>query len=124
MKFKAIIPVLAATFAVTGVSMADAGDSPKRNKNRPHHSQQMQPKPNAAYSVGAGVATAGRQGATAGGLMTSGTVVGDRCGAGANTATTFGAGASYADRNSASGAATTGGSDASAQEATRRPRGC
>ena len=108
MKFKAIIPVLAATFALTGVSMAGAEDQKKKNKNRPHHSQQVQ-KPNAAYSVGAGVATAGRRGAEAGALMTSGTVVRDRCAPGANTATTVGAGATYADRKSASASLSTGG---------------
>ena len=153
MKLKSMIPALCATFAIAGVSAADA--KPKKHKRgQQHHSQQMQG--NQAGSVGAGYAIAGPGGARTSGVVASGTSTRQRCGMAANTATTFGAGASYADRRSASGAASTGGtasgsgtvaassgtdtyavrdqmgsdagasagSDASAQEATRRPRGC
>ena len=108
MKFKSIVPVLAATFAITGVSMAEAGERNKnKNKNRPEHSQQMKRAP-AGYSLGAGVATAGRQGAEAGAIIGSGARTSDRC-VGVNTATTVGAGAVHADRRSASGSVATGG---------------
>ncbi len=70
MKYKSIIPVLAATFAITGVSMADAGDRKKPKRDRDEHSQQM--KSNTAVGVGAGTATANRRGAEAGAIIAGG----------------------------------------------------
>ena len=107
MKFKSIIPVLAATFAITGVSMAEAGERSKKNKNQQHHSQQM--KSNTAVGVGAGTATAGRRGAEAGAIIAGGASTSDKCGLAAQTSTTFGTAAGYTDRKTASGAASTGG---------------
>jgi hypothetical protein len=109
MKYKSIIPVLAATFAITGVSMADAGDRNKPKRNNNHHSQQMQQRSNTAVGVGAGTATAGRRGAEAGAIVAGGASTSDRCGRAAQTATTFGTGATYTDRRTASGAGSTGG---------------
>ena len=154
MKYKSIIPVLAATFAISGVSMADAGDRKKPKRHQQHSQQQM--KSNTAVGVGAGTATAGRRGAEAGAIVAGGASTSDRCGLAAQTATTFGTGATYTDRRTASGAGSTGGtasgsgsvaassdadlwasttkegsdstvyagSSAAANEPTRRPRNC
>ena len=153
MKYKSIIPVLAATFAITGVSMADAGDRNKPKRDKQHSAQT---RTNTAVGVGAGTATAGRRGAEAGAIVAGGASTSDRCGLAAQTATTFGTGATYTDRRTASGAGSTGGtasgsgsvaassdadlwasttkegsdstvyagSSAAANEPTRRPRNC
>ena len=151
MTIKSMIPVLAATFAIAGVSAADAKPKKhKRNNDRP-----------VAASVGvtAGSAEAGRRGAEAGAVSMGGamTTSRDRCATGPNTSSTYAAGATYADRNSASAAGSTGGtasgsgtvnsssgidayatrdkqwgtdagvtggSDARAREAQTRPAGC
>ena len=152
MKLKTMIPVLCATFAIAGVSAADAKPKKhKRNHDRP-----------VAASVGVtgGSATANRRGAeakalSAGGAMTTSR---DRCATVPNTSSTYATGAVYADRrtgtaagstggtasgsgtvNSSSGidagatggdktmsadAYVTGGSDARAREAQSRPAGC
>ena len=107
MKLKSFIPVLAATLAISGVTMAEAGDRSKKNKReRPQQSQQMQG--GAAYSVGAGMSTAGRRNAEASGVVASGARP-DRFGRPPSTANTVGTGATTADRKSASAAMSTGG---------------
>jgi hypothetical protein len=152
MKLKSMVPVICATFAIAGVSAADAKPKKhKRNSDRP-----------VAASVGVtgGSAEAGRRGAradavSAGGAMTTSR---DRCATVPNTSATYATGATYADRRTASAAGSTGGtasgsgtvnssstleagatggdrtmaadayvagsSDAQARESTRRPAGC
>lgn len=106
MKLKSTIPALCAVFAIAGISAADAKPK-KQHRNQQQQSQQM---PGGAISVGAGASTANRRGAQAGALIGSGTTAGTvRCGTAPSTATTFGTGATYTDRRTASGAASTGG---------------
>jgi hypothetical protein len=151
MKLK-IIPVLCASFAIAGVSAADAKPKKhKRNNDRP-----------VAASVGGaiGSAEANRRGAQASGGALGGamTTSRDRCATVPNTTATTAAGAVYADRRTASAAGTTSGTasgsgtvssssaleagatggdqtmaadayvagstDARAREARRRPAGC
>ena len=152
MKLKSMIPVLAATFAIAGVSAADAKPKKhKRNNDRPVA---------ASVGVAAGSAEAGRKGAyaTGGSLGGAMTTSRDRCATVPNTSATTASGAVYADRRTGTAAGTTsgtasgsgsvssssgldayatggdktmsadagvsGGSDAQAREARRRPAGC
>ena len=152
MKLKSMIPALCATFAIAGVSVADAKPKKaKRNQDRPVA---------ASVGVAGGTAEAGRRGASAGGYAVGGamTTSRDRCATVPNTTATTASGATYADRRTASAAGTTSGTasgsgtvsssstldagatggdrtmaadayvsgstDAQAREARRRPAGC
>ena len=154
MKLKSMIPVLCATFAIAGVSAADAGErnkKHKRNNDRPVA---------ASVGVAAGSAQANRRGAKASGGALGGamTTSRDRCATVPNTSATTASGAVYADRRTGTAAGTTsgtasgsgtvssssgldawatggdktmaadagvsGGSDARAREAQTRPAGC
>ena len=152
MKLKSMIPAICATFAIVGVSAADAKPKKhKRNNDRPVA---------ASVGVSAGTAEAGRRGASASGGALGGamTTSRDRCATVPNTTATTAAGAVYADRRTASAAGTTSGTasgsgtvsssstldagatggdktmaadawvegntDARAREAQRRPAGC
>ncbi|HEX8569454.1 MAG TPA: hypothetical protein VF699_05960 [Caulobacteraceae bacterium] len=114
MQIKSMIPVLCATFALAGVSAADAGERSKKNKNRPQHSQQMQNK-SGSVAFGAGTAEANRRGAEASGVVGAGSMTSttgarrDRCATTPQSTATYATGATYADRRTASAAGSTGG---------------
>ena len=152
MKLKSMIPILCATFAIAGVSAADAKPKKaKRNNDRPVA---------ASVGVAGGTAEANRRGARADAVVAGGalTTSRDRCATVPNTTATYATGATYADRRTASAAGSTGGTasgsgsvssssdleasatggdktmaadayvaggtDAQAREARRRPAGC
>ena len=105
MKIKSMIPVLCATFAIAGVTAADAGErskKQKRNNDRPVA---------ASVGIGAGTAEANRRGAQAGAIVAGGamTTSRDRCATVPQTSSTYATGATYADRRTASAAGSTAG---------------
>ncbi len=109
MNLKHAIPVLAASLLIAGSAAAGDQGKNKKNKNR----QDRASTSAAASSAAIGVAEANRRGATAGALIGSQSEA-QRQGrngpaAEANTATTFGTGAIFTDRRTASGAVSTGG---------------
>lgn len=109
MNLKHAIPVLASTLLIAGAAVADQSHGKNKNKNRNNQDRAS----TSAASAGLGTAEANRRGASAGALIGSQVEV-ERQGRNApmvdaNTATTFGTGAIYTDRNTASGAVSTGG---------------
>ena len=103
MNVKQSISAIAATLLIASATTA-AADQGKKNKR-----ERNQDRP-AAAAAGIGVTSADRRGAVAAGAVEA-QFQGGR-GATGNAATTFGSGATFNDRNTASGAVSTGGAAA------------